>query len=494
VDLVRGELDARERRAVRRREGADPDFERAVVRTSRFLERVRRAGDVVPDAVEARRLAAWIVEEVRAEETAQARRGAAVSPASRRLLWMARILAVSVAVHVLVLGVLALRVFREEAAPSRPVLHAAFLEPPAERDEPLFPGRLDEPGWAGLALPRPPDAAPLDVDRPAGPPEEVLARLQEYEYDHPPGLALEMAVRREDVLKRRRLDRYGLDASGTLERVALGLARLAGRQEPDGSVPAGGGRTPLGQTGLALLPFLAEGHGSRTGSLGSRVVAPGIAWLRSRLFDAEGRRTGPEGAPIGDLAMALRALAEDHVLSWGRLSPPEGRRRAAELRALSADVAAHQEAAGGFGSDLAGSVWAMWALEAAVRTGAVTPPPAAPARFDRYLAAEGAARPEVVATRLLLGRELGVEARADASARAATLLEAADRGDLDPFFVAVAGSGLLLQAPEAYRAWNVGMGERLFRELDPTGVVWKGDPVGDTALRLLALQAAYRTY
>ena len=123
---------------------------------------------------------------------------------------------------------------------------------------------------------------------------------------------VDMSVRTRDDLKRGRLQLLGIDADGTLKAVGRGLRALATRQQTDGSFAAGGGRSDVGQTALALLPFLGEGHGSRTtGSEGRDVVAPGIAWIRRQLFPGG----EPRAIEAADLGIALKALSEDYMLS-----------------------------------------------------------------------------------------------------------------------------------------------------------------------------------
>ena len=95
---------------------------------------------------------------------------------------------------------------------------------------------------------------------------------------------------------------------------------------------------------------------------------------------------------------------------------------------------------------------------------------------------------------LLLARHLGREVDQRVRDRAARVAAKGWEAEPSPFVVATTSSGLLRQDPTAFRVWSEGMDERLARRLLPTGIVREGDPVGDTALVLLALQAAYRTY
>jgi hypothetical protein len=64
-----------------------------------------------------------------------------------------------------------------------------------------------------------------------------------------------------------------------------------------------------------------------------------------------------------------------------------------------------------------------------------------------------------------------------------------------------ASAGMLATSLALYRAdssgfrtWNRAATETLRRRLGPTGAVLRGDPIADTSLTLLALQAAYRLY
>ena len=47
---------------------------------------------------------------------------------------------------------------------------------------------------------------------------------------------------------------------------------------------------------------------------------------------------------------------------------------------------------------------------------------------------------------------------------------------------------------QGFRTWNRAATATLRRRLGPTGAVLRGDPIADTALTLLSLQAAYRLY
>lgn len=500
LDAMRGELPPRRLRALDARRAAEAPLAREAARLERFATAAREIHEPEPDAATARRVALRIRDRVAAEETA-ARREALTSRARRRLAW-GRILAVSVAAHVVLLAFLVVHLHQEHVKleeRTRFVVGLPTPDLPARDEDVAWTEKIPDP-WAGSrpADPRLPEEARLESPRVALLDDDLdLAPLADNLRDHPRHVALEMVTRRFETLKRRRLDRLGVDATGTLKAVSRGLRALAHRQHTDGSFATGGGRGEVGQTSLALLPFLGDGHGSRTGRHGPEVVARGIAFIRRGLFDAHGNARERTDVPVAELGMALRALSEDYVLSYGRLAPADARRRVRELVSLAATVERSQTPGGAFpgsGNDIRAAVWPMWGLEAAVRTGAVSVLGEVLKRFRGWWATTERGDPHVAAAGLLLGRELGEAFRPDARRQADVLLVAADDGPFDPFFVATAGAGLLLYDPAAFRTWNEGVGERLLEGLGPTGVVWQGDPVGDTALHLLALQAAWRTY
>ncbi len=516
LDLLRGELPGRKAQKLETRlaEG-DPALRQERDRLATFLRTIEGAEEPASDPATVERIAWRVRDQVTAEEALRERQEAARPlvgrSEGRRRLW-GRIVAVSVAAHVALLGVFAWQQHRTAVQePTREVLRIQPIPgligeeaSIADVSEPRFPAASE---WGLPDQPRLPEGSRLP-DSPFAPSEEemALAPIVEAAREHPRAVALEMAVRRIDDLKRRRLDRFGLDASGTLTAVSRGLQRLGTRQHPDGSFRPGGGRSAIGETGLALLPFLAEGEGSADPRLvgAATVVGGGIAWLRAQLFARDGTRSTTDitaagtGESAADLGLALRALSEDYMLSYGRLSPAGVQRRAQELRALTLVVASLQEPSGAFpgaDADIRAAVWPMWGLEAAIRTGVVPPPAEVPQRFQRWYATAPRADPEVAAAGLLLARALGSSFAGPTGAEAVdVLVRAGDASRTDPFLVAIGGSGLLLRDPDAYRAWNDQVGARLLEGLGPTGLVREGDEVGDTALQLLALQAAYRTY
>ncbi|MHC5012265.1 MAG: prenyltransferase/squalene oxidase repeat-containing protein [Planctomycetota bacterium] len=513
LDVLRGEASEEAVREVEARvqhEGALAD---ARTQLERFLARAREAHDVAPDPTAALRVAIRVRDQVAAEESravVDARRSAWRSP----LAW-ARVLAVSVGVHVLVLGVLAFQARRQEGADAQRFLNAELpvaQMPQEERPLPETPSPWLEEIDADLPLLTDAGAIRDPITGRHWNDEDELEPLVERLRDHPPGIGRAMLPRVEDALKRQRLQDLGFSAEGTLTAVERGLGFLAGRQRSDGSFAPGGGRSAIGQTGLAVLPFLGEGRGSSTDAGGASVVARGVAWLRSTLFDDSGRASGRPEAPAAELGVALKALSEDFMVSYGRLGPAQAQRRAVEIRTLSARVAATQAPDGSFpggDEDLSLAVWPMWGLDAATRTGVAVPPAAVSSRFRGWYATRLAredvtgpvagaaeARAGLAAAGLLLARDLGTEFRGMAVAQAEQLVNGRSAtAEIDPFFVATAGTGLLLFDADAFRTWSHGLGERLARKILPTGAVAHADDVvGETALHLLALQLAYRTY
>ncbi|MFV1958943.1 MAG: hypothetical protein ACC662_05975, partial [Planctomycetota bacterium] len=414
-----------------------------------------------------------------------------------------RAIALSVAVHVVLLAGGVALILREASDRQERVVALCLTSPtvaesvPADPRAPPSPWLAEDEGRLELPLP--------DIARvPAGasPQPGVLEPLDEHRYDFPPRVLGPMRLRTVDALKRGRLQGLGLDAQGTLKAVARGLSALALRQRADGSFAPGGERSAVGETALALLPFLGEGNSSRTGPYAEEVVRPGVGWLRARLFAPSSRAGGNDAdpgadVPVAERGMALKALSEDFMLSYGRLTPREASRRSGELARLTTRVAAAQAPDGSFpgaGDDIRLAVWPMWGLDAVARTGAAVPPAAVAERFAAWFEHQARDAPETVAVGLLLARDLGrtFAERARAAARARPDAHEASRGD--PFLAVTLGTGLLLQDPEAFRTWSRGVDRHLIARLRPTGLARRGDPVGDTALILLSLQIAYRTY
>ncbi len=496
IDRARGELtppDAARLEALLRDR---PELEaQAAQELLPLLAAARAAFEETPEPGQAERIVARVRARTEAESVRE-RRGALTRGGSRRLLWP-RLLAVSVGLHVVLLGVLVLK-SRQAEREDRPVRISVELPAPGILEE----SESYEPASASPWLPAPgeldlPEArlAAADLPGPGGS-EPHLRPLAQDRHAYPPLVSGPMQVRRRDALKRGRLQLLGFDADGTLKAVGRGLKALESRQTADGSFPAGGGRSGLGQTALALLPFLGEGHGSRTESpMSQRVVAPGVAWVRQSLFGSD----APDAsASVADLGIALKALSEDFMLSYGRLRPVEAQRRAQELTRLTERIVAAQDDAGlfpGADEDMRLAAWPMWGLEAAARTGTVLPPATVAERFRTWYGSRPRTRTDEVAAGLLLARTLGASfgrEAADVATRRA-LMDGFESQD-DAFVLAATGTGLLLHDARAFKTWSRGLDEKLIRSLLQTGVAREGDPVGDTATLLLALQVAYRTY
>jgi hypothetical protein len=497
LDHLRGELAPEEARRLDRRLAADPGLEARRAGLARLLEAARAFGRPQEDPA----LAARLVARIRAEDAAERSRTARGPHRRRRfaLTWP-RVIAVSLAVHVVLLAVLTVRAREADRAAGAPLLRAQL---PGEQAafEPRVPEGAPSP-WAPEERGLPETHRLLAGLLPPGtppPPDEDLAPLEERRRDLAPGAAQSMILRTDLALRRLRLDGLGLNADGTLAAVARGLDALARRQAADGSFGASGGRGVVGETALALLPFLGDGHGSASEGPGHQVVARGVAFLRGRVFTEAGDLTSAARAlPVVEAGVLLKTLSEDYMLSYGRLLPGAARRRAEELRVLAAHVADQQGPTGGFGAgagDVGTAVWPMWGLDAVARTGVTLPPAVVATRFAGWYAREAPREdPRFAAAGLLLARDLGPDFETEARAAADVVRRPELHGEIDPLFVATAGAGLLLYDAAAFRAWSAGLGERLLQLLGPNGVVHRGDVVGDTALVLLALQAAYRIY
>jgi hypothetical protein len=438
-------------------------------------------------------------------EAVRARREAAAS--SRRPLLL-RLLAASVAVHVVVLGLLAVLSSRPSGGDGGAPVPVALALPEARGEDPW----VEDPAegladlgtpWAvpsGIPLPADPGRLPDPLVPGAWVHDEGLVPLPERMRSHPAGTALLVLPRLSAAAKASRLERFGYQPSGTLATVERGLKALVRRQGIDGDFAPGSGRGPVGQTSLALLAFLGDGHGTSGDGAFAPFVRRAVGFVRRAAFD-------PSGAIAGDLAthdaaIALKALSEDYVLSYGALAPADARRRAEEIRALAAAVVAAQRPDGSFpgaqgvAPDWEKAVWPMWALDAATRSGVLVPPARVAERYAAWLGtrARGGASEGLAAATLLLARDLGEGVRPEALRDAAASLAAGGR-PADPFVAAAASTGLFLSDPAAFAAWSRTSQEALLDAVLPTGVVaGADDEVGDTALHLLALQAAYRTW
>jgi hypothetical protein len=469
-DLLQGELGADEAAHLRDRVEREPALAEAHRSTERLLAAERRAFE--PDAqrealeADASRLAAWIRSTAAASESAARDRWAG-SPARQR--GWARVLAFSVALHVLVLGVIAFLTRGTPRPDEERVAHVSLEAPEYREGEPDLTANELAFRYQGLALEDPSDMP----DRLVLGEQETLADLlpetdvplrARRPLDHPVGVVKPMTHRRLPALKRRRLNLLGFDANGTLNAVARGLRYLAGAQEKDGSMPAGGGRGRVEQTSLALLAFMADGHCSRDKrqSVNGRVVARGVRWLRGTLFpNGNGGRFDERTA--NELSLATVVLCEDYMLSYGWLSPATTQERANEIARLTSAVRAREPESAMAAVE---GPWSVWALDAAARAGVIVPDLEDQQVFAAWVS--------------------------DAVA-----LETAP-GVASPLSVLAVGTALLFEERGAekprFTAWGQAHGEALVARLDRSGKARTGDPVGDTALILLGLQVAYRTY
>ena len=302
---------------------------------------------------------------------------------------------------------------------------------------------------------------------------ETLERLEIEEpvgwgaTEHPPEVTVPMVRRRNPGLKQRRLDLLGFNAKGTLRAVDRGLGVLALRQDADtGWFQRGGsgseGAPAVRTSALATLAFLGEGHTSSGDRPRDEVVARAVAALRTRAGDDATIAT-LDTAALGPLAVAL---AEDYMLAYGNLTLRAAAQRGAEVARL-ADAARARLDDASLGADA--RTWLVWALDAAQRAGVAETRADDRARFDGWVASTAA----------------NTTAAQDAEAQdaqqalsAGTALLYAERGAEKPRF----------------KQWSRRNGAALLGRLKPTGEARTGDAVEQTALVLLALQTAYRTY
>lgn len=471
IDLLQGELDAAAAAALEARIAAEPALaaERDALARIRGLEAGRFAEEQAAAAADAPRLAAYIVSRVRADEAAGSVRTRTAGRARRR--W-ARILAVSIGLHVALLGFLTWRVQADRSSDETGATEVSLGDFPLDDwdNVPPIAERFDqalrdmEPEELAALDPRllrwdggetDPDLAELVEDvvrrRPPGP-----------AFEFPRGMGLALRRRTNETLKLGRLQALGFDADGTLQRVRLGLSYLRGRQGADGAYAAENGHSDVYQTAVALMAFLGEGAHSKRDSDGGQVVRRGVDWLRAKVFDAAG---GLQGAVSGtDRGLVLVALSEDYMLSYGQLSLAEARVRGEEIRALTGAVrTADATVAGG------DALWTRWALDAAERTGVVQRSHEDRKRFDTWLA---------------------TAAREDAGSSAQTAVRVLSRGTA----LLYADRGADTQG---FRSWSRASAEELLGSLLPNGKAkgtGDGPRIAETALRILALQTAYRAY
>ncbi|MDJ0976197.1 MAG: hypothetical protein QNJ98_17180 [Planctomycetota bacterium] len=477
TDLLRGELAPEAAGALEARLAAEPELAQAHERLARLfeLEQGRFEADERAAAADAPRLARYIVSRVRSDEAAEAARSRAVAGTRRR--W-ARILAVSIGLHVVVLGLLAWQLSESRRADRGASIDVAY-EPGADTWDRIPEEALAERLGRVLGEMSPEDLAdlPEDVLRFDGALDELIEpQLEDVvrkagdgpSFLFPPGTGLALSRRSNEALKRQRLAALGFDADGTLNKVRLGLSYLQGKQQKDGAFPASAGRSAVYETSVALLAFLGDGRHSKLEDDAGTVVRRGVRWLRAQAFDAEGRVV--DAIDGLDLGVTLAALAEDYMLSYGRLGMAEARHRGEEIARL-ADVVRDVEAriVATKAPDRETTLWPLWALHAAERTGVIERSPVQRERFEVWVAAasDGEGPGQAWDTVQVLTR--------------GTALLSLERGASKPRF----------------RAFGEATAEELLGRLLPNGKAkgeGSGDRVAETALTLLALQTAYRAF
>ena len=107
--------------------------------------------------------------------------------------------------------------------------------------------------------------------------------------------------------------------------------------------------------------------------------------------------------------------------------------------------------------------------------------------------AAGLGAAPLTAAALLLDR-VRPGGRASSSERAVEILTHASAEPTASASSVAVGLALYRSNPEAFRGWNREQGAAERARLSPSGVALRGDPVADSALALLTLQAAYRSY
>jgi len=454
LDALRGESSPEDARAIAARCEADPALARERDRIGRLLTLERAAqtaalADVL-DARAAERMAARILDRARRSDD---RRSRAPAP---RSLWV-RLLAVSVAAHVLALGFFSWRHFHprppapDEAPDALYALHRDEPELTSPGGEPASDGAPPETAVAGRYV-LPDDGAPIPGEIVAGPAPDVLDMPVRPLMTFPRGSARAMWVRTNDSLKRAIDARVG--SPGALERVKSGLAALARVQASDGSFVDETGTASARATATVLLAFLGDGHSSFGGEHRA-VVERGIAWLSSHLDGAE--------AKPGDRALGLFALSEDLILSSGSMTPAQSRATRLPLVALAQSVADARA------SDRSGSPDARWA----------------------DLALEAAARAGV---------------RSVNAVAVAASIDVASIRPTDDVRTAMLDGSVLLKDPRvakdrrgpAFTEWNAAtmrlLGARLGADGMAKGTSSRSERATETALVLLAFEVAYRTY
>lgn len=148
------------------------------------------------------------------------------------------------------------------------------------------------------------------------------------------------------------------------------------------------------------------------------------------------------------------------MLSYGWLSPDAAERRAREISELAVRL---QDRAATPAADPVEHPWAVWGLDAAARIGVVANTDTNLRAFRRWVESASGATPTVSAMSFL---------------SVGTALLYAERGAEKPRFL----------------QWSKANAKQLAAKLGRHGYVRSEDPIGDTALVLLGLQVAYRTY
>ena len=436
-------------------------------------ERSRFAEEEALAAADGPRLARFLVARAREDEAAHR---AAQRARMRRSRW-GRILAISVGVHALLLGFVVWNLGRDAPAQApRSVLLGKLDNFRSPTDRSLsddVANALDE--YEVQQLDKLPDSV-FAFDDVGGEdqqvPDEIMAIAEQGAaktaiYEWPRGMALSLARRRSEVLKKSRLRALGYDSGPTLDAVRRGLRYLASTQGKNGSFPSSGDTDPRVSTALALLPFLGDGHFSLASQEApgveareTAVVRRGLAYLRGSVFEGETLR---EGLDRRILHPVLIALSEDYMLGYGRLLIKDAQDRSREIRTLVAHLRADESLLGA-----EDALWSHWALDAAARTGVVESLPMEQRGYAAWR------------TAVANGPSWSQSIDADALARGTALI------------------GLERGAKKArFREWQPATTEALLRQLQPNGKAKgriPGDRVERTARIVLALQLGYRSY
>jgi hypothetical protein len=269
--------------------------------------------------------------------------------------------------------------------------------------------------------------------------------------------------------------------AGTEEPLGDALAWLVARQEQGGSWHG-----DVGDTGLALLALLGDGHTTRTGLHREPVVA-GVKWLREAQ-DFERGRLG--NADLHDHAVATLALVEAYFFSKSPLI------RGTVQKAVNHLV--RELPAGGDDAETLG--WSLLALSAARDAGLSLDWTVERVALDRLatLASGGAMPASLVRAACLLMR--GVAHPGDDAARGWSELLASAAADplaLPPETLFWCGQAAFQLGGRTWRDWNAAARPALLgaqhRDGDARGS-WPdpADPVRTTALRAISLEVYFR--